>query len=142
MKSPQVFIAGVMQGNLKKLAIHSQDYRRQITAILQAIDTNTKVVDPDKTDPNRLNYNQAEAERMFMKYCDIAGKVDLLIAFIPEASMGSAIEMWKAYQSGIPILTVSPLKNNWVVKILSKKIYTYIDMLSRDSMYIKSLLIK
>ena len=112
MKSPQVFIAGVMQGNLKKLAIHSQDYRRQITAILQAIDTNTKVVDPDKTDPNRLNYNQAEAERMFMKYCDIAGKVDLLIAFIPEASMGSAIEMWKAYQSGIPILTVSPLKNN------------------------------
>lgn len=60
---------------------------------------------------------------MFFKYCRIAAEADLLIAYIPEASMGSAVEMWMAYQARIPIVTISSMKSNWVIKLLSNEIY-------------------
>jgi hypothetical protein len=49
--------------------------------------------------------------------------VDVLIAFVPEASMGTAIEMWEAYQGGAVVLTISPLVVNWAVCFLSHAIY-------------------
>lgn len=138
----KIFIAGVMQGNRKDGLIHSQDYREKIGNILKGINSSVEVIDPDKTDPDRLNYSQEQAARMFFKYCDIASKVDLVISYIPHASMGSAIEMWTAHKANVPILTISPLKDNWVVKLLSTKIYSSIDKLSEDKEYIKELLNK
>ena len=64
---------------------------------------------------------------MFFKYCNIASKVDLLIAYIPEASMGSAIEMWMAHANNVPIITISPMKSNWVIKLMSSIIYSDIE---------------
>jgi hypothetical protein len=138
----KVFIAGVMQGNRKDGLIHSQDYRKVIADILQDINSSVEVVDPDKTDPDRLSYSREQAAEMFFKYCDISSKVDLVVSYIPHASMGSAIEMWIAYNAGIPILTISPLKNNWVIKLFSTKIYSSIAKLSEDKEYIKILLDK
>lgn len=123
----KVFIAGIMQGNKKEREIHSQDYRSQISKHLQRMLSDIEIIDPDKTDPERLSYNKQDAGIMFFKYCEIAGKVDLLIAYIPEASMGTAIEMWMAYKAGIPIITISSLKSNWVVKLLSARVYKNID---------------
>ncbi len=120
----KVFIAGVMQGNRKDSNIHSQEYRSIITNKLSGIFENVEVVDPDLTDPDRLTYTHEQARDMFMKYCHIAGEVDLLISFLPEASMGSAVEMWMAHQNNVPIITISPMKANWVVKLLSKVVYT------------------
>lgn len=128
----KVFIAGVMQGNRKKHGIRSQNYRDRISNHLHKISRDLEVVDPDKTDPNRLSYNNQQAADMFFKYCDIAGKVNLLIAYIPEASMGSAIEMWVAYKSNVPILVISPLAHNWVVKLLSKKIYADLESFEKS----------
>ena len=140
MKVKKVFIAGVMQGNRKDGLIHSQSYRKKITKILYTIDSTIKIIDPDKTDPGRLKYSNEQSSRMFFKYCDIVSKVDMIIAYVPHASMGSAIEMWIAYNAGIPILSVTPLKYNWVIKLLSSKIYSSITKLSIDKNYIKSLL--
>jgi hypothetical protein len=119
----KVFIAGIMQGNRKDKLIHSQDYREIISNKLDLIVENVEVIDPDKTDPDRLSYNHEQAKEMFFKYCKIAGEADLLIAYIPEASMGSAVEMWMAYQARIPIVTISSMKANWVIKLLSNEIY-------------------
>jgi hypothetical protein len=123
----KIFIAGVMQGNKREYAIHSQDYREQIAKRLQQIIPDVEIIDPDKTDPARLTYNDQDAATIFFKYCEMAGKVDLLISYIPEASMGTAIEMWVAYKAGIPIITISPLKLNWVVKLLSSHVYENIN---------------
>jgi hypothetical protein len=68
--------------------------------------------------------------------------VDLVVSFIPEASMGSAIEMWQAYCAGIPIVTISDLTNNWVVKLLSTKIYTSLDEFVDDTRYLETLITK
>lgn len=50
-------------------------------------------------------------------------EVDVLIAFVPEASMGTAIEMWEAYKNAAVVLTISPLAVNWAVRFLSDMIY-------------------
>jgi hypothetical protein len=42
-----------------------------------------------------------------------------VVAYVPQASMGTAIEMWQAYQAGVPLVTISPLAANWVVRHLS-----------------------
>ena len=50
-------------------------------------------------------------------------EIDVLLAFVPEASMGTAIEMWEAHQHGAAVITISPLKHNWAVKFLSHALY-------------------
>ena len=119
----KVFIAGVMQGNRKDHKIHPQDYRAVITKRLSGLFEDVEIINPDITDPDRLTYTHEQAKNMFMKYCRIAGEVDLLISFIPEASMGSAVEMWMAHQNNVPIITISPIKANWVVNLLSNIVY-------------------
>jgi hypothetical protein len=50
-------------------------------------------------------------------------EIDLLLAYVPEASMGTAIEMWEAYQHGAAVISISPLKHNWAVKFLTHILY-------------------
>jgi hypothetical protein len=52
-----------------------------------------------------------------------ATKCDVLIAYLPEASLGTAIEMWECFRVGIPIWTISPMKENWVVKFFSQRFF-------------------
>lgn len=128
----KVFIAGVMQGNKKKHGIRPQDYRNKINKHLFEILPGVDIVDPDKTDPDRLKYNDKEAAEMFFRYCRVAGKVDFLISYLPEASMGSAVEMWVAYESNIPIVAISPLSHNWVVRLLSNMIFPDIESFLKE----------
>ena len=48
---------------------------------------------------------------------------DVLIAYVPEASMGTAIEMWEAYTNARFVITITPLIHNWVVQITSNRVY-------------------
>lgn len=112
----KVFIAGVMQGNRKDGKIHSQNYRKEITEVLARLKKNLKVVDPDTIGE--------QAAEIFFRSNSIVGNVDLVIAYLPEASMGTAVEMWEAWKNKVPIITISPLKYNWVVKLLSSKVYS------------------
>jgi hypothetical protein len=50
-------------------------------------------------------------------------EVDVLLAFLPSASMGTAIEMWEAFQHGAAVFSISPMTHNWAVKYLSHGIY-------------------
>ncbi len=47
----------------------------------------------------------------------------VLLAVVPQASMGTAIEMWEAHQQGRVVITISPLAHNWVVRFLSDVVY-------------------
>ena len=52
---------------------------------------------------------------------------DLLIAYVPTASMGTALEMYVAHERGVPVVTISPLAENWVVRALSWRVYPDLD---------------
>jgi sulfur carrier protein ThiS len=123
----RVFIAGVMQGSRRENNISAQDYRRQIGRCLQAHLTNVEIVDPLQLHPNSVEYDEAAARRTLIEMAKTAGRSDAVVAFVPEASMGTALEMWTAYESSRPIFTISPLIHNWVVKCLSTRIFADVE---------------
>jgi hypothetical protein len=52
---------------------------------------------------------------------------DLLVAYVPEASMGTAIEMWEAHRHARAVVTITPLVHNWVVQLTSRAVYRDMD---------------
>lgn len=119
----RVFIGGVMQASITGKGIVSQDYRREIAGILQARWPEVVVIDPFQLHPTSVEYNAADARTTLFAMLDLAAGSDLVIAYVPVASMGTALEMYSAYQRGVPVLTISPLSENWVVKSVSRRVF-------------------
>jgi hypothetical protein len=118
------FISGIMQGSRSDVDIHDQSYRVAIGAAIRARFTEAEIIDPIELHPDAgLNYGPEEAKRALLELAEEAAQADVLIAYLPEASMGTAVEMWQAYRAGKPILTISPLAENWVVKFLSTRVF-------------------
>ena len=72
---------------------------------------------------NKRRLDATTAKRTLLELAEEAARADVLIAYLPEASMGTAVEMWQAYRAGKPILTISPLAENWVVRFLSTRVF-------------------
>lgn len=119
----RIFIAGIMQGSREDKDICEQSYRRTITETILARYPAVEIVDPFALHPDSVGYDPNDSRRTFFDMNALAAGVDLLIAYAPEASMGTAIEMWQAYQAGAPVLTISPMAENWVVKFLSARVF-------------------
>ena len=123
----KVFLAGIMQGSRLDNGIHSQDYRKAIRAALAARSTDIELVCPFEMHPNSVNYDDATGKRTFLSTIEIAAGCDALIAYVPEASMGTAVEIWEAYKAGEPVYTISPLVSNWALRFLSTRMFRDVD---------------
>lgn len=117
------FISGVMQGSRLDKGICDQDYRKIIKAIIKARLPEAEVIDPLELHPDSVDYGPEEGKRVLLEMAEEAARADVLIAYVPEASMGTAIEMWRAYRAGRVVLTISPLAENWVVKFFSTRVF-------------------
>ena len=115
----QVFIAGIMQGSRLDRYIDAQDYRRIIAGAILDRYPDWEVVDPNEIHPNGVDYDDHEAKATLLEMAGAASRADLVVAFAPQASMGTAIEMWEGHRSGKPLVTISPMSANWVVRHLS-----------------------
>ncbi|MEM7332661.1 MAG: hypothetical protein AAF490_11245 [Chloroflexota bacterium] len=125
----KVFIAGIMQASRSDRFIESQNYRQQITAVLQEQIPQVDIIDPFATNPNSVDYNDQQAEFTFISNTRKASQVDFLIAYLPVASLGTAMEMWQAYEAGVTILTVSPLQHHWAIKFTSDEVFPDLESL-------------
>jgi hypothetical protein len=123
----KVFIAGIMQGSRLDRYIDDQDYRRVITQAILKRCPGAEIVDPNELHPDGVHYDDELAKATLLEMADLAGRADLVVAYAPEASMGTAIEMWQAFQAGVPVVTISPMAANWVVKHLSSAILPDLD---------------
>jgi hypothetical protein len=119
----RIFIAGIMQGSHAKAAIHDQDYRARITSTLKTAFPDAEIYDPRANHKKSLDYKESTGREVFFRHNLMCREVDILLAYLPEASMGTAIEMWEAYQHGAAVISISPLKHNWAVKFLSHILY-------------------
>jgi hypothetical protein len=120
----RIFIAGIMQGSHTKSAIHNQDYREQIIHLLKTAFPDAEIYDPLAKHRNSLEYKAATGREVFLRHNLMCREIDVLLAYLPEASMGTAIEMWEAYQHGAAVISISPLKHNWAVKFLSHILFS------------------
>jgi len=123
----QVFIAGIMQGSRRDNGIESQDYRTRIASVIRAHLPEADILDPWSLHPNSVDYDDAQGKQTFMDMTALAGSADVLVAYVPTASMGTAIEIWEAYHAGAHVVTISPLMDNWVIKFLSHKVVATLD---------------
>ena len=118
----QFFIAGIIQGSKTDTAVFDQDYRNVIKEILAGTFPDCRIICPVENHPASVSYSTEKAASVFHDHVRIAAESDMLVVYLPEASMGSSIEMWEARRHGIPIVSITPMQANWVVRILSNKI--------------------
>jgi nucleoside 2-deoxyribosyltransferase len=115
----QVFIAGIMQGSRLDRHIDDQGYRTAIAGAVLGRYPDFEIVDPNELHPDGVDYDDAMAKETLLHMADLASQADLVVAYVPRASMGTAVEMWQAFQAGAPVVTISPMADNWVIKHIS-----------------------
>ena len=123
------FLAGIMQGSHRGAELHNQDYRGQIKRLLVEHFPRAEIYDPLADHANSLGYDESRGREVFWHHNRLCREVDVVLAFVPEASMGTAIEMWEAHEHGRTVVTVSPLVHNWAVKFLSHVLYADLEQL-------------
>lgn len=122
----KVFIAGIMRGSNDDESFHEQGYRGAVKRLVRQYLKGAEIYDPlQSCDIEQSNKNDDKRnEQIYITEAQVAKEADLLIAFLPEASMGTAIEMWEAYNNGAIIISITKMVHNWTVKFLSTKVYT------------------
>lgn len=119
----RVFLAGILQGSLTEPALHDQEYRQRIGRMITQYLPESELYDPLAAHSNSLEYDNETGRRVFFEHNRMCCEIDVLLAFVPEASMGTAIEMWEAYRHGAAVVAISPLAHNWAVRFLSHVVY-------------------
>jgi len=115
----EIFLAGIIQGSERGASVHDQSYRRRIRAALCEAFPEAVIYSPAEEHPDSISYEDYKGRSVFQEIMRKAAETDLLIAYLPEASMGTAIEMWIAFTHGKKVVAISPMKENWCVKYLS-----------------------
>lgn len=123
----RVFLAGIMQGSLAHEAIHAQDYRVWLAGLLAEWVPGVEVFDPWAAYPDSLSYGDELARQVLQANVAEAGRSDLVIAYLPQASMGTALEVWEAWRAGVPVVIISPLAANWVVRACASRRFDTLD---------------
>lgn len=119
----KIFLAGIMQGSHRAAILHEQDYRTRLKQLLASHWPEAEVYDPLQDHGDSINYDDHRGREVFFRHNRMCRGVDVVLAFVPEASMGTAIEMWEAHQNGRAVIAISPLEHNWSVKFCSHEIY-------------------
>jgi hypothetical protein len=117
------FLAGIMQGSHVEAELHDQEYRREITRLVREHFPGAEVYDPRAEHAESLGYDEDFGRSVFFRHNRMCRETDVLLCFVPEASMGTAIEMWEAHRHGAAVIAISPLRHNWAVKFLSHALY-------------------
>jgi hypothetical protein len=119
----RVFLAGIMQGSFQEMRIVDQGWRDTIKASLARHLPAAEVYCHYEAHPESVTYGPPEIVRTLTDGFRRAAECDVLIAYLPSASMGTAIEMYEAARSGAVVLTITPLAVNWVVLVCSDKVF-------------------
>jgi hypothetical protein len=127
----KIFLAGIIQGSNDDKTIHPQDYRPRIKAILNDAFPEATVYDPFDGHENSVEYDNEKGEAVFRRSLEQMYSSDLMIAYLPKASMGTAIEMWECRRRNIPIWTITGMTSNWIVRFFSDEIFEDIESFSR-----------
>ncbi len=117
----KIFFGGIIQGSSQGRDIFSQDYRDKIKKVLREKYPDIVIFDPFESHNDSIDYNDDQAKKTFFKHLEIIKLSDLMLAYLPKASMGTAIEIWQAYHDRIPVLTISPMTTNWIIRLFSGK---------------------
>ncbi|NQT25840.1 hypothetical protein HQ585_10820 [candidate division KSB1 bacterium] len=116
------FLAGIIQGSHQDNAVHDQSYRDRIRQVIEEAFIDSSVYCPVEEHPDSVTYDDNLAQKVFHRHIQLVREADVLIVFLPEASMGSGIEMWEAKQHHTFTVAITAMQANWVVRLFSNAI--------------------
>lgn len=119
----KVFLAGIIQGSIPRDGIHDQDWREPIKRALADHLPQADVYCHYSRHPYSITYELSEIRRTLAEGNRRAAECDVLVAYVPAASMGTAVEMHLAAANGAVVLTISPMSGNWVIRACSDRIF-------------------
>ena len=123
----KIFISGVMQGSKKGPGMQEQGYRQVIADSIRTLHPNAEIYDPFTAFPDDGEYDDQRAKQTLFTAAEEAASADILIAYLPEASMGSALEMIRAHDNRKIIISISTMETNWFIRAVSWKIFISLD---------------
>ena len=126
------FLAGIMQGSHVGAVLHNQNYRERIKRLLAEHIPARRFTIRWVIMPTSLEYDDDRAREVFWYHNRLCRTVDVVLAFLPEASIGTAIEMFEAYEHGRIVVVISPMQHNWAVKFLSHLLYADLEEFERS----------
>ncbi len=119
----QVFLAGIIQGSLADPSIHGQGWRGPVTALLAEHFPEGVVYDHFAKHPGGIDYDLPRIRATLAEGNAACAASEVVICWLPEASMGTANEMMLAHEAGRLVLTISPMAPNWVIRAYSDHIF-------------------
>lgn len=120
----RVFLAGIMQGSRSDHRLQAQDYRPRLKSLIERHLPQAEVYDPLADHGQSVQYDDEEGRRVFLHHIQMCREdVDVVVAYLPQASMGTAIEIWEAVQQGRAVIAISPLTHNWVLRFCTHATY-------------------
>ena len=123
----KLFIAGIMQGSIQGKGIQTQDYRQMIATAVKTNHPDTEIVDPFSLFPDSVEYDDTRARQVLFAMAAEAASADVMTPYLPAASMGTTLEMIRAYDNGKYIISISPMDKNWVIRAVSSQIFSTLD---------------
>ena len=123
----KVFLAGIIQGSICEARIHCQDWREPIRSAVALHLPQAQVYCHYEAHPNSIAYALPDILATLEEGNRRAGEADVLICWLPEASMGTAVEMYLAAKAGAVVLSITPMAANWVVRAYSDRILPDLD---------------
>ncbi|HOF17760.1 MAG TPA: hypothetical protein PK082_02530 [Phycisphaerae bacterium] len=126
-KRVNVFLAGIIQGSKVEPAIHAQDWRGPIREALARHAPRADVYCHYSEHPESITYELPRIREVFAEGNRRAAACDVLVAYVPSASMGTAVEMHEAARNGAVVLAITPLKANWVIRAYSDRIFETVE---------------
>ncbi len=126
-----VFLAGIIQGSKIEAEIHDQDWRGPIKAAIAKYLPTANIYCHYGRHPQSITYELPDIRETLADGNRRAAACDLLVAYIPSASMGTAIEMYEAARAGATVVAITPMNANWIVRAYADRILTDIDSFER-----------
>lgn len=123
----KIYLSGVMQGSIKGHGIQEQGYRQIITDAIRVLHPEAEIFDPFAAFPNSVEFDDAQAKEVLFFMADEAASSDIVIAYLPEASMGTGLEMIRAYDNGKAVISITSLEKNWFIKSVSEVVFSSLD---------------
>ena len=117
----KVFLAGIIQGSIAEPRIHDQLWREPIKLAIARHVKDADVYCHYTRHPASIAYELPDIRATLDEGIAAAAQCDLLVAYVPSASMGTAIEMYEAYRAGAVVLAITPLAANWIVRAYSHR---------------------
>ena len=123
----RIFIGGVMQGSHQGKGINDQSYRQTIVQMVKARHPAAEIIDPWALFPDSIDYGDDRARQVLYEMAEEAARADAVVAYLPEASMGTALEIVRACDAGTPVICISPLAENWFIRCFSQRVFSSLE---------------